>query len=318
MQRSTDERRHHRDRDRLQLLRNRHKKYLSDGLRCVRVCIVSRRPTCECWIGRLIVRDLPCAVLARARRLSCYHECLDASRPWLVYWICSALDLLGELPDPAAAAAASEQASADRAASSVQDCDADASAEIEIEGTPSVSPSILLEGDVVLDAELMSRVVRFLARCANSDRSRPPPAAVRYPNAERYDLKYDHDDEDHDDESAIRRAADSRLVPSYEKWSVAGGFGGGPGQLSHLAPTYASVNALMCVGTQEAFESIDRFVHAIRPMNRRRSLRRSLPRSLAQQAGYLFILDECQAFVRWLPHACQWRGGYQVPSYSTE
>ena len=46
-------------------------------------------------------------MLARARRLSCYHECLDASRPWLVYWICSALDLLGELPDPAAAAAAS-------------------------------------------------------------------------------------------------------------------------------------------------------------------------------------------------------------------
>jgi len=37
-----------------------------------------------------------------------------------------------------------------------------------------------------------------------------------------------------------------------------GGFGGGPGQLPHLAPTYASVMALCSIGTEEAFNAIDR------------------------------------------------------------
>lgn len=37
-----------------------------------------------------------------------------------------------------------------------------------------------------------------------------------------------------------------------------GGFGGGPGQLAHLAPTYAAVNALAIVGTEEAYGIIDR------------------------------------------------------------
>ncbi|XP_019865145.2 protein farnesyltransferase subunit beta [Aethina tumida] len=37
-----------------------------------------------------------------------------------------------------------------------------------------------------------------------------------------------------------------------------GGFGGGPGQLSHLAPTYAAVNALVLLGTEEAYKVIDR------------------------------------------------------------
>nr|KAJ3420810.1 hypothetical protein HK105_005219 [Polyrhizophydium stewartii] len=37
-----------------------------------------------------------------------------------------------------------------------------------------------------------------------------------------------------------------------------GGFAGGPGQLAHLATTFAAVNALAIVGTREAFESIDR------------------------------------------------------------
>lgn len=39
-----------------------------------------------------------------------------------------------------------------------------------------------------------------------------------------------------------------------------GGFAGGPGQLSHLAPTYAAVNALVILGTQEAYDAINRFV----------------------------------------------------------
>jgi len=38
----------------------------------------------------------------------------------------------------------------------------------------------------------------------------------------------------------------------------AGGYGGGPLQLPHLAPTYAAVNALCVIGTEEAYDSIDR------------------------------------------------------------
>ncbi|KAJ3058053.1 hypothetical protein HK102_010715, partial [Quaeritorhiza haematococci] len=37
-----------------------------------------------------------------------------------------------------------------------------------------------------------------------------------------------------------------------------GGFGGGPGQVPHLAPTYAAVNALAIVGTKEAYDCVDR------------------------------------------------------------
>lgn len=37
-----------------------------------------------------------------------------------------------------------------------------------------------------------------------------------------------------------------------------GGFGGGPGQFSHLAPTYACVNALCTIGTEEAYKAINR------------------------------------------------------------
>jgi len=37
---------------------------------------------------------------------------------------------------------------------------------------------------------------------------------------------------------------------------------GGPHQLPHLAPTYAAICALCIIGTELAFESIDRFVHS--------------------------------------------------------
>uniref|UniRef100_A0A673Y9H4 Protein farnesyltransferase subunit beta n=1 Tax=Salmo trutta TaxID=8032 RepID=A0A673Y9H4_SALTR len=40
--------------------------------------------------------------------------------------------------------------------------------------------------------------------------------------------------------------------------SPTGGFAGGPGQAAHLAPTYAAVNALCIIGTQEAYNVIDR------------------------------------------------------------
>lgn len=88
------------------------------------------------------------------RHLSDAYECLDASRPWLCYWILHSLELLEE-PVPTAIA---------------------------------------------------SDVCKFLARCQ----------------------------------------------------SPTGGFAGGPCQAAHLAPTYAAVNALCIIGTQEAYNIIDR------------------------------------------------------------
>ncbi|NXG53004.1 FNTB farnesyltransferase, partial [Psilopogon haemacephalus] len=90
------------------------------------------------------------------RQLTEAYECLDASRPWLCYWILHSLELLDE-PIPQAVA---------------------------------------------------SDVCEFLRRCQ----------------------------------------------------SPQGGFGGGPGQHPHLAPTYAAVNALCIIGTQQAFDVIDRCV----------------------------------------------------------
>ncbi|XP_018667025.2 protein farnesyltransferase subunit beta isoform X1 [Ciona intestinalis] len=37
-----------------------------------------------------------------------------------------------------------------------------------------------------------------------------------------------------------------------------GGFGGGPGQMSHLAPTYAAINCLCSIATKEAYSVINR------------------------------------------------------------
>ncbi|KAK1160470.1 protein farnesyltransferase subunit beta-like [Acipenser oxyrinchus oxyrinchus] len=88
------------------------------------------------------------------RHLSDAYECLDASRPWLCYWILHSLELLDE----------------------------------------SVPSSVA------------SDVCKFLARCQ----------------------------------------------------SPSGGFAGGPGQHPHLAPTYAAVNALCIIGTEEAYNVIDR------------------------------------------------------------
>jgi protein farnesyltransferase subunit beta len=39
---------------------------------------------------------------------------------------------------------------------------------------------------------------------------------------------------------------------------ASGGYGGGPGHLPHLAPTFAAVCALLTLGGQEAYDSIDR------------------------------------------------------------
>ncbi|GAA5926198.1 protein farnesyltransferase subunit beta [Sporobolomyces koalae] len=53
-------------------------------------------------------------------------------------------------------------------------------------------------------------------------------------------------------------AAKSRIVDTLKKFqNPKGGFGGGPGQLSHLAPTFASVAALCYVG-EAGWSAIDR------------------------------------------------------------
>jgi protein farnesyltransferase subunit beta len=41
---------------------------------------------------------------------------------------------------------------------------------------------------------------------------------------------------------------------------VRGGYGGGPSQVAHAAPTYAAINALCTLGTDEALNSIDRLM----------------------------------------------------------
>ncbi|XP_063803268.1 protein farnesyltransferase subunit beta isoform X1 [Pseudophryne corroboree] len=88
------------------------------------------------------------------QQLSDSYECLDASRPWLCYWIVHSLTLLDE-PIPESVA---------------------------------------------------SNVCQFLAHCQ----------------------------------------------------TAGGGFAGGPGQQAHLAPTYAAVNALCTIGTEEAYNVINR------------------------------------------------------------
>jgi len=93
-------------------------------------------------------------LLRGLKRLSESYECLDASRPWLCYWIVHSLALLENLPSE----------------------------------------------------ETLQHVVEFLGRCQHPE----------------------------------------------------GGFSGGPGQLPHLAPTYAAVNALCTIGTDEALAVIDR------------------------------------------------------------
>eukprot|EP00210_Caulerpa_lentillifera_P009155 g8729.t1 len=46
-----------------------------------------------------------------------------------------------------------------------------------------------------------------------------------------------------------------------------GGFGGGPGQLPHLAATYAAVMSLAIIGTEEALQIIDRKGMEVSPLS---------------------------------------------------
>lgn len=56
---------------------------------------------------------------------------------------------------------------------------------------------------------------------------------------------------DHDDSSKVIGFLTKCQSPE-------GGFGGGPGQYPHLAPTYAAINALCIIGTPSAYQAIDR------------------------------------------------------------
>lgn len=87
--------------------------------------------------------------------LSSSYECLDSSRPWLVYWILNAAHILNHK----------------------------------------------------INDEIQNNVIDFLIKCRSPE----------------------------------------------------GGFSGGPGQSPHLAPTYAAVNSLCIIGTERAFNAIDRF-----------------------------------------------------------
>ncbi|KAI8985431.1 terpenoid cyclases/protein prenyltransferase alpha-alpha toroid [Pilobolus umbonatus] len=56
------------------------------------------------------------------------------------------------------------------------------------------------------------------------------------------------------DETTVMRA-----ISTFKQWQLpSGGFGGGGDQLGHLATTYASINALAIIGTQDAYDLIDR------------------------------------------------------------
>jgi len=95
-------------------------------------------------------------LLKGLKGLSSGYACLDASRPWLVYWIVHAIDLLG--------------------------------------------------GMHLLQEPSPSDLVKFLAKCQHKD----------------------------------------------------GGFAGGPLQDPHIAPTYAAISAVAAIGTEEAYEMVDR------------------------------------------------------------
>ncbi|KAF1548815.1 Protein farnesyltransferase subunit beta, partial [Eudyptes schlegeli] len=158
------------------------------------------------------------------RQLTEAYECLDASRPWLCYWILHSLELLDE-PIPQSVA---------------------------------------------------SDVCQFLSRCQ----------------------------------------------------SPQGGFGGGPGQHPHLAPTYAAINALCIIGTEEAFGVIDRYGQhvggagggSVQPVRGRGGQDACPPppppaaRWLSQEeaAGVPALAEAAR---RLLPHARRRRGGRQVGSW---
>lgn len=115
------------------------------------------------------------------RSLPSSYCALDASRPWICYWIYHSLELLGN------------------SHSSERNTPEEPSPRSHF---PDYDTSYFYQTDSTLDQD----TIDFLSRCQ----------------------------------------------------SPTGGFGGGPGQLPHLAPSYASINCLASIGSQSAFDSIKR------------------------------------------------------------
>lgn len=122
---------------------------------------------------------------------------LDASRPWLCYWILHSKEILS----PGTVRAAPQPLPLTRRAGAARPHAAHV-ATTHPPHRPSPVPPQIPEG-------LVDHIVAFLASCQHR---------------------------------------------------LDGGFGGGPypGQAAHLAPTYAAVNALVTLGTEEAFRAVDR------------------------------------------------------------
>jgi protein farnesyltransferase subunit beta len=118
-------------------------------------------------------------LLKGLHRLPGGYACLDASRPWLVYWSLHALTLLDDADE-----------NGDDAANTFVDGDVDA---IDYNAP-------------MITAELRANTIDFLRRCQHPD----------------------------------------------------GGFGGGPQQHAHVAPTYAAISALATLGGTDALDVVDR------------------------------------------------------------
>ena len=112
-----------------------------------------------------------------------------------------------------------------------------------------------------------------------------------------------------------------------------GGFGGGPSQLPHLAPTYAAVSTLVTIGEEAALSSIDSM--ALLAFVRRMCVPigagggiavsegaytptfppQKLPSNAGACMGQLVTGDRCQASkktdISTIGCACRWRGGLQ-------
>jgi hypothetical protein len=99
-----------------------------------------------------------------------------------VYWICSALDLLGYLPEP----------TDDVNLGGVGDLPAVSATTTTTATATVLDSSIMNEPEVTVDWQLMRRTVDFLARCANkTPASTAHVEAIRgYCNATRFDHSY--------------------------------------------------------------------------------------------------------------------------------
>lgn len=90
--------------------------------------------------------------------------------------------------------------------------------------------------------------LRYLSTCYESlESSRPWLVYWILNSAQLLNFKFDNDLLDNVTDF-LRKCRDDN-----------GGFAGSPGQLPHLAPTYAAVNALCIIGTPNAFNTINRF-----------------------------------------------------------